>query len=270
MRFLDEASEAGYEWIELGPFGYLPLDAGVLKQELARRNLRVTASGVMGHIEEAEDFARLEREALSGGALLQELGAHYFLLIDDTYTDIFTGHTNRASSLAGKDWDLLIDRSNYLGRLVLERFGLPLVFHPHVETHVQFEDQIETFLDQTDPRYVNLCLDTGHHAYCGGDPMRFFRRHSSRIPYLHIKSVDADKLKTVQETDLPFALAVQMGVFTEPSLGIVDFVAFKQSLDECAYVGWAIVEQDMFPAPFDKPLPIARRTRQYLKQIGLG
>ncbi len=35
-----------------------------------------------------------------------------------------------------------------------------------------------------------LCLDTGHHAYRGGDPVAFFRRHHARIPYLHLKSVD--------------------------------------------------------------------------------
>ena len=36
------------------------------------------------------------------------------------------------------------------------------------------------------------------------------------------------------------------------------------------YQGFGIVEQDMFPAPFDKPLPIAKRTRAYLRDIGLG
>jgi inosose dehydratase len=30
------------------------------------------------------------------------------------------------------------------------------------------------------------------------------------------------------------------------------------------------VEQDMYPAPFDKPLPIAQRNRAYLKQMGYG
>lgn len=41
-------------------------------------------------------------------------------------------------------------------------------------------------------------------------------------------------------------------------------------LEELDFSGWAIVEQDMYPALFDKPLPIARRTRVYLKEIGLG
>ncbi len=32
------------------------------------------------------------------------------------------------------------------------RFGLQLAYHPHAETHVEYEDQIEAFLEQTDPR----------------------------------------------------------------------------------------------------------------------
>ena len=41
-RFLDEVAEAGYEWIELGPYGYLPTDLKVLKDELGRRGLKVS------------------------------------------------------------------------------------------------------------------------------------------------------------------------------------------------------------------------------------
>ena len=33
---------------------------------------------------------------------------------------------------------------------------------------------------------------------------------------------------------------------------------------------FAIVEQDMYPAPFDKPLPIARRNREFLRQREIG
>ena len=32
QRFLDEVAEAEYEWIELGPFGYLPSTAGISRQ----------------------------------------------------------------------------------------------------------------------------------------------------------------------------------------------------------------------------------------------
>src|SRR5919108_29324 len=66
------------------------------------------------------------------------------------------------------------------------------------EAHVEYEDQIEAFLEQTDPERVFLCFDTGHHAYRGGDPIAFMRRHHRRIPYLHLKSVDRDIQKKVE------------------------------------------------------------------------
>ena len=52
--------------------------------------------------------------------------------------------------------------------------------------------------------------------------------------------------------------------------GTVDFAAFRDVLKEINYDGWGTVEQDMYPAPFDKPLPIAKRTRNYLRSIGVG
>ena len=38
-------------------------------------------------------------------------------------------------------------------------------------------------------------------------------------------------------------------------MGAVDFFAFRDALREVDYNGRAMVEQDMYPAPFDKPLP---------------
>ena len=119
-------------------------------------------------------------------------------------------------------------------------------------------------------RHIALCLDTGHHAYRGGDPIAFFRRHHARIPYLHLKSVDPRKQEWVERERIPFAIAVANDMFCEPSVGAVDFLAFRDALREVDYDGLATVEQDMYPAPFGKPLPIATRTRDYLRAIGLG
>ena len=41
--FLDQAAEAGYQALELGPDGYLPTDEGRLREELERRGLSVCA-----------------------------------------------------------------------------------------------------------------------------------------------------------------------------------------------------------------------------------
>ena len=47
-RFLDEVAEVGYQWLELGPFGYLPSDQARLTEELGRRGLSVAGGTVHG------------------------------------------------------------------------------------------------------------------------------------------------------------------------------------------------------------------------------
>src|SRR5919202_2828882 len=270
QRFLDEIAEAGYEWTELGPYGYLPTDLPTLRAELGRRGLKVSATFAMAHLEDPTAWPGLEKQVFGGGELLAALDARFLVLIDDTYSDLFTGRPTRPSRLDDSAWKRLIETTHRVADLVRTRFGLQLVFHPHAETHVEYEDQIEALLEQTDPQRVALCLDTGHHAYRGGDPVAFFRRHHGRIPYLHLKSVDRQKQAWVERERIPFAVAVANDVFCEPSQGAVDFAAFRDALRDVGYDGWATVEQDMYPAPFDKPLPIARRTRAYLREIGIG
>jgi inosose dehydratase len=270
QRYLDEVVQAGYQWTELGPYGYLPPDLPTLQAELGRRGLKVSATFAMAHLEDPSAWPGLERQVTGGGELLAALGGRFLVLIDDTYSDLFTGQPTRPRRLDEPAWKRLIETTHRVADLVRERFGLRLVFHPHAETHVEYEDQIEALLDQTDPARVWLCLDTGHHAYRGGDPVAFLRRHHARIPYLHLKSVDRQKQAWVEQERIPFAIAVAKDMFCEPSEGTVDFLAFRDALREVDYDGLATVEQDMYPAPFDKPMPIARRTREYLCSIGLG
>lgn len=269
-RFLDEIVEAGYEWTELGPYGYLPTDLGQLRSELEKRKLKVSATFVMKALEDSALWPGIEQEVLGAGELLAELGAKFMVLIDDTHTNLFTGEPIAPARLESDGWKKLIDTTHRVADIVRERFGLTVVFHPHADTHVEYEDQIERFLEDTNPATVSFCLDTGHHAYRGGDPVRFMRRHHERIPYLHLKSVYRHLQQKVEAEKIPFAKAVGMDLFCEPSEGAVDFPAFRDVLREINYSGFAIVEQDMYPAPFDKPLPIATRTRSYLRDIGLG
>jgi inosose dehydratase len=270
QRFLDEIVQAGYEWTELGPYGYLPTNLEALRAELDRRGLKVTAAFAMGHLEDPSSWPGIERQMLGGGELVAALGGRFLVLIDDTYSDLFTGTPTRPSRLDDDSWKRLIDATHRAADLARTRLGLQLVFHPHAETHVEYEDEIEAFLAQTDPLRVALCLDTGHHAYRGGDPVAFFLRHHDRVRYLHLKSVDREKQQWVDREHIPFAIAVANDMFCEPDRGAVDFIAFRDALRKVEYDGWATVEQDMYPCPFDKPLPIAARTRAYLRSIGLG
>ncbi len=189
------------------------------------------------------------------------------MIIDELYTDEAGGGVRFSSSLDEAEWRRLIDTTRRVNETA-RRYDLVPVFHPHAQTHVEYEDQIERLLDDADD--VELCLDVGHHAYCGGEPVSFFERHFDRTPYLHLKSVDADLRQRVADEGLSFSAAVAEGVFVEPALGVVDFAALRDVIVERGYSGYAIVEQDMYPAPPDAPLPIARRTHEYLTGLGLG
>jgi inosose dehydratase len=269
QRFLDEVAEAGYEWIELGPHGYLPTDLSVLRGELDKRGLKVSGSFVIAELANPV-WPKLERELRGVASTLRGLGASFLALIEELYTDQMTGEPLSPTHLDAAGFQRLVDTTRRVAEIARTEYGLSLVFHSHAETHVQYEDQIEAFLDATEPELVSLLLDTGHHAYAGGDPVTFMRKHHSRIPYLHLKNVDSAVRAKVAAGNIPFVKAVAMDMFVEPSRGTVDFAAFRDALRDVNYVGYGIVEQDMFPAPFDKPLPIAKRTRAYLREIGMG
>lgn len=270
-RFLDEIAEAGYEWTELGPFGYLPTDPKILKQEIDKRGLKVTGSFVEGDLPNPDvSWPRIERQLRGWGEAFKQFDAKFLVLIQDCYTNLFTGQQIAPARLGEAAFARLVDTTHKVARIAREDYGLQLVFHPHAQTHVEYEDQIEQFLNATDPKLVSIVLDTGHHSYCGGDVVSFMRKHHRRIPYLHLKSVDRAVRERVMTGNIGFAEAVGQGMFVEPSKGVVDFAAFRDLLREIDYRGFGIVEQDMFPAPFDKPLPIAKRTRAYLRELGLG
>ena len=269
-QFLDEVGEAGYEWIELGPYGYLPTDLPTLKTEIAGRGLKLSGGFVMRHFEDVGEWPLIEKELTAVGTIMASFGSRYLMLIDDTYTDVATGESLRSDQLSDDQWRTLIETTHKVADLAKERFGLKLVFHPHAETHVEYEDQIEAFLEQTDPERVFLCLDTGHHSYRGGDAVEFVRKHHARIRYFHFKNVDPEIREQVEREGIAFAPAVTKGMFCELSQGTVDFFALRDVLEAVDFDGWATVEQDMYPAPFDKPLPIAKKNRAFLREIGIG
>lgn len=265
-RFLDEVSAAGYRVIELGPPDYLPTDGDVLEAELMRRGLSVSGGALQFVLGDQDDFERHRAGIEERCALLQRVGASYVVLLDGYYTDRDTGELVARRALEASEWPALIDACDQLMELV-GQYGLRAVLHPHADTHVEYEPQVERFLGDST---MGLCFDVGHHAYRGHDPIAFLRRHYDRVEYLHLQTVDVAIQRAVEHDDLSFARAVERGVFVEPWRGAVDFAALASVLDEVGYDGYAIVEQGMYPAPLDKPFRIAQRTYNYLTGLGIG
>ena len=269
-RFLDEAARAGYSWLELGPYGYLPTDPQQLADELARRNLQLSGGAVFAGLHRGQEaldqaIADCRQEA----ELLTALGARHLVLLPEGYTDL-DGHLTQPKQLTAEQWRSLLAGMDQLGRVLADECDVDLVFHPHADSHVGTQQEVERFLADTDPELVNLCLDTGHISYCGGDNLSIIEKFPERIGYVHLKQVDPAVLAQVEAQGLCFAEAVRRGAMVEPPQGIPVMEPLLEALAVLDVDLFAIVEQDLYPCEPDVPLPIAERTRQYLGSCGLG
>ncbi|MGP3940836.1 MULTISPECIES: sugar phosphate isomerase/epimerase family protein [Streptomyces] len=269
QRFLDEVTQAGYQWIELGPYGYLPTDPARLTEETARRGLTVSAGTIFTSLHRGPEVWDATWEHVSQVAeLTRAMNAKHLVVIPSFWRDDKTAELIEPPTLTAEQWRHLSTGMERLGREVRERFGLDIVVHPHADTHIDTEENVARFLDATDSDLVNLCLDTGHYAYCGGDSVKLIETYGERIGYLHLKQVDPEILADVVKNEVPFGPAVQRGVMCEPPNGVPELgpvLTAAQNLDVDLF---AIVEQDMYPCPPDQPYPIAERTRRFLRSCG--
>lgn len=263
-QFLREVVEAGYSWIELGPYGYLPKDPAELQDQLDAHELKVLAGTVFEHLHRPHSWDDVWAQVTDVAALTQAVGGKHIVVIPDTWRHHKTGEELEDRELSFEQWTQLTGGMNELGRRILDEYGLAVQFHPHADSHVGYQPEIERFLDATDPQWVNLCFDTGHIAYYGGDCLELIKNYPDRVGYLHLKQVNPLVVQHVLDKDLSFAEAVRMGAMMEPPLGVPEMGPL---LDEVSGLGRdldAIIEHDLYPCPPDIPLPIAKRTKAYL------
>jgi len=270
QRYLDEVQQAGYRYSELGPFGYLPTDPGLIREEYAKRGLTLTGGTVFVALHKgAEALAKAKADCDTEMAVIGPNGAKHLVILPEGYSDL-DGNITGPTTLTDDEWDSLNTGMSELGKYVTDKHGAVLVFHTHADSHVGTQEEIERFLDGTDPETVQLCLDTGHVAYCGADNLKLIADYPDRIQYVHLKQVDPAIQARVREEKLGFAPAVRLGAMVEPPLGEPDMVTLLAALGALDRDLYCIVEQDMYPCDFDRPLPIAIRTQQYFKTCGLG
>jgi inosose dehydratase len=277
-RFLDEVAEVGYRWLELGPFGYLPSDKARLADELSRRGLAVAGGTVHGFsgLHRPGDWPDIHAITRQVSELTAAVGGRHVIFVPvPGYRDDSTGAFLEPAELDAGQWQTMIRATDDLGKIVAEEYGLRLQFHPHADSHVETQAQTERFLDETDPRYVNLCLDTGHLAYRHADNVAIINRYPDRIGYVHIKQMDPAIVARADREGLAFGQAVAMGASCEPPGGepnVEDVAKALRNLDrdDLGRDLFVVVEQDMYPCDFGQPKPIAQRTYTYLRSLGIG
>ncbi|HPE76462.1 MAG TPA: sugar phosphate isomerase/epimerase, partial [Draconibacterium sp.] len=118
------------------------------------------------------------------------------------------------------------------------------------------------------PEILGLCLDMGHFAFGGGDPVVALRDYYNRIWHVHFKDFDPKVGQAARENNYDYFKSVEEGVFCELGKGSVDFESIVKILNEKGYDGWIVVEQDVLPG-MGSPKKCADHNRKYIKSIGL-
>lgn len=270
-RVLDEIAETGYTGIELGPWGYLPNDADVLRAELEKRGLQLLSAFVPVKLVEASAHAAGAEDALKVGRLLAALGARCIVLADDNgKVPELVAQAGRRSGSALDDaaWEVVARGVNTIAQRLRDETGLRVVFHHHGAGYVETPDETRRLLDKTDSS-VGLCLDTGHWHYAGGDAVAAVREFGERVRYLHLKDCHGRIAAECRAGHKDYFAAVAAGVFCALGEGVVDFPGVIREMEKIGYDGWAVVEQDILTDDLDAPKRFSMANRAYLRSIGL-
>jgi len=260
-RCLQEAAQAGYSGIELGR--KFPRDAAELSPLLTGAGLALASGWYSGLLAERTTEEEL-REVRTHAQLLHKMGASVMVygecgaMPGDNPLD---EPLSRSPALNSVDIPAYAGRVSAFARALFKEYGLKLAFHQHLMMLVEHQDELSTFLEQTDSS-VGLVLDTGHALVGGIDIPWLLKKHGHRICHIHLKDVRQPVLEQVRAQDLSFNDAVRSGLFTVPGDGVIDFTAIIDFIRHSGYSGWLIVEAEQDPqlAP---PLATVTRAAQW-------
>ncbi len=263
-RCLTEIRRAGFAGTELG-HGF-PTEPAALRAALDAHGLELISAWYPSYVltrgadAEARAFGELVR-------LLSKVGGRYAVVAEQTRSvqrdrGAPLGFRRGASVLSGSEWDRLAQGIERLAASAREH-GIELVYHPHMGTLIQDEEQVRALVERTSEQ-VRLTADTGHIRFAGDDPARFFERFLDRIGLVHLKDVRAPVVERFTRSPSSFYQAVVEGVFTVPGDGDLDFAAVFEVLRRGRYEGWLVVEAEQDPKKAD-PFLYSRKGREAVR-----
>lgn len=134
--------------------------------------------------------------------------------------------------------------------------GMPLSYHHHMGAVVQFEHELDAFMNYSGDG-IPLLFDTGHLAFAKGNIMRAIDNHHKRISHVHVKDVRDAIVGFLDWNTQSFLDAVALGAFTVPGDGSLDFGHIVNKFAGHGYEGWFVVEAEQDPKK-NPPLKMAQ------------
>ncbi|MGN1008782.1 MAG: sugar phosphate isomerase/epimerase family protein [Butyricicoccus sp.] len=281
-RVLREAGMAGYRAIELGPYGYLPIDAEIVSAELDKNGLAIVAGTIFHDLLDPDNLPNVLKAVDDICTLItdpqlpklprhegQKFPAPYLTVMDWGHDerDYAAGHVADAPRLSEKEWSTLMKHV----RAVCERanlYGVRPVIHPHAGGYMEFADEIEQLVRDIPYELAGLCLDTGHLYYSGMDPVTYLHKYADRLDYVHFKDVNPVVYQQILGEHIRFFDGCGKGTMCPIGTGALDYPAIRQALEEIGYSGYITIEQERDPRNSDTSLRDVKASVDYLKKSG--
>jgi inosose dehydratase len=277
ISVLDAVQRDGYEGIDLGPVGYLGSTTD-LRERLRTRGLHLSGGYVAmpfsdpAGMDAAIDELRTMLDLFDTVKTLDGAPAPKPTLADGgsgaRRSAPGRANSDRGLGLQPEGWDRLATNLEVAIGACRER-GYEPTFHHHAGTYVEAPWEIEELLARSD---IGLCLDTGHLALGGGDPVRAIKDWGPRINHLHLKDVRRSVIDAVIREGAGMMEVWRRGAFCPLGSGDLDIDAILKGVRALDYRGWLVVEQDMIPGP-ETPTHAAAidqdRNRAYLRARGI-
>jgi inosose dehydratase len=243
---LDETAKIGFDGIEKGH--KFPQELSALKAVLEPRGLRYVSGwhSLNLLVNSIEDEKAAMQPALD---LLKAMESKVIIVCETS--NAIHGDDRKAINdrprLNGGDWKTFGAGVEALAEFAAGQ-GISLVYHHHMGTIVESEDEIDRLMENTGP-HTKLLLDTGHTLFGGGDPERVAKKHMARVGHIHAKNVRPAIAAQVRSEGLSFLEGVRRGVFTVPGDkdGGVSFPPVLKIAAAHGYDGWLVIEAEQDP-----------------------
>lgn len=273
-QVLSEMVETGYAGTELGDWGFMPSNPKELGNVLNEKKLQLLGAfvPVAMAIEEAHE-AGVEL-ALKTAELMYDAGyKNSFIVLADDNGSIEertknAGRISQEMGLTEEQWEIFAKGAEKVAKAVKDKFGMRTVFHHHCGGYVETPREVAKLMKLTNPNLLGLCLDMGHFAFGGGDPVEALEKYYNRIWHVHFKDFDPKIGQDAVKNSYDYFKSVEKGVFCELGKGNVDFESIVNILNENGYDGWIVVEQDVLPG-MGAPKKCALNNREFIREIGL-
>ena len=262
---LKEANQIGFSGIEAG--GKFPKRSKELLPKLEKENLKL-CSGWYG--------ANLLNNTVKEEIFLMQVQLDLFkdckapCMVFAEVSGSVQGQAKTPLSkrpILNKDeWKNFYIKINEISKY-MEDNGVPLVYHHHMGTVIQSQEDTERLIDNT-KNSVKLLIDTGHMMFAGGDFVKVAKDYSSRLFHVHCKDIRKNVLENALKKDLSFIDAFFAGAFTVPGDGCIDYKVFLKLLKVINYNGWLVVEAEQDPKKAN-PFEYGKIGFNHLKKIAL-